>query len=219
MNRPATLGSWMNRPATLAILGLAGLVVACSAGAYSTPSTATSTPTGEATVGALFHRTGEAGLYRSSLADPEVILTLPDGWELFFDEAGGTYMGIPNGEFLLGRPMQVIDPKSHAPAPVPEDLLAWLTQHPNLKATDPTSVEISGFDAGFVEISPTRSVDVFYDPLGNFHVGPGPMARFYVIPWEGADIFVAVMKSENGGSFEQALELGVPIVESLEIAK
>jgi hypothetical protein len=209
----------MNRPATLSILGLAGLLAACSAGANSTPSPATATPTGEPTIGALFHRTGEAGRYHSGLLDPEVILTLPDGWELFFDEPGGTYMGIPDGEFLVGRPKEVIDPKTHQPAPAPEDLLGWLTKHPDLKATDPTPVEISGRDAAFVEISPSRSVDVFYDPLGNFHVGPGPMARFYVVPWKGADIFVAVMKPENDGSLEQALELGAPIAESLEIVK
>jgi hypothetical protein len=209
----------MNRPPTLLILGLTGLLAACSAGAGSTPPPATPTPTGEPTIAALSQRTGQAGRYHSALAEPGVILTLPDGWQLFFDEPGGSYMGIAYGEFLLGRPMQVIDPKTHAAAPVPENLLAWFRHHPDLKATDPTPVEISGLHAAYVEINPTRSVDVFYDPLGNFHVGPGPMARFYVVPWEGADLFVAVLKAENGASLKQALEQGAPIAESLEIVE
>ena len=209
----------MKRFAAVSIFGVAASLAACSATGDSTPSQVAATSTVEPTTAALFTRTGEAGRYHSSLLEPEVILTLPDGWDLFFDDAGGVYMRIPNGEFLVGRPAQVVDPTTHDAAPAPEDLLGWLTQHPDLKATDPTAVEISGLDAGYVEIDPTRSVDVFYDPAGNFHVGPGPMARFYVLPWAGADLFVAVLKPENDGSLEQALESGAPIVESLEIVE
>ena len=146
-------------------------------------------------------------------------MTLPDGWELFFDDAGGVYMGIPNGEFLVGRPAQIIDPKSHEAKAAPDDLLAWLAKHPSLNATEPKPVEISGLDAAYVDINPSDSVDVFYDPMGNFHVGPGPMARFYVLPQEGPDFFVAIMRPEFGRSLKEALAVGVPIVESLEIVE
>ena len=150
---------------------------------------------------------------------PEMILTLPDGWTLYFNDAsggGGAYMNTGGGELLLARPQEVIVPDTNDHEPAPEDLMAWLVDHPSLNVTDPTPVEISGLDASYVEIDPTHKVDVFYDPLGNFHVGPGKGVRFYVIPMEGPDILVAVLKNE-GGEFSEALEAGVPVVESIEI--
>ena len=57
---------------------------------------------------------------------------------------------------------------------------------------------------------------MLHDPLGNFHVGPGTHARFYVIPWEGNDIFVAVLGVEST-TLDTALTAGIPVIESLEI--
>jgi len=145
-------------------------------------------------------------------------VTLPEGWTLYFNDAGGAYMNTGHGELLLARPEQVIVPDTNDHESAPDDLLAWFVDHPSLNVTEPTPVEISGQDAAYVEIDTTHKVDVFYDPLGNFHVGPGKGVRFYVIPWEGADILAVLLKDEFG-DFEEALEAGVPVVESLEIER
>jgi len=148
---------------------------------------------------------------------PHIRLTLPDGWSVFFDEPGGTYLNIGGGhEFLVGRNDQVIDPETNRPAPIPEDLMGWFVEHPGLHAGKPKPIEISGIEASYVDINPPGSVDVFYDPLGNFHVGPGPMARFYAVPLDGPDLFIGVLRAP-GGELDDALAIGVPIVKSLQI--
>ena len=174
------------------------------------------TPTPAPTIPPLRSGNSAAGTYRIEQLDPEVHLTLPDGWELYFNDAGGAYLNTGGGELLVGRPKEVIVPDENEHQPAPEDLMAWLVEHPSLNVTDPTPVDISGHDASYVEIDTTHKVDVFYDPLGNFHVGPGTGVRFYVIPLDGPDILVALLKDEFG-QFDTALEAGVPIVESIEI--
>ena len=222
-----------SRAAVVLVLS-AGLSVACASGPAVAPSAETQrppTPTPPkgtpapaatlapgATLPALRSGLHDAGTYRTKQVDPRVVMTLPQGWSLFFDEPGATYLGIGKGELLVGRAGQIVDPVTRQPAPTPDDVMAWFVSHPELRVTQPTPVEISGHQASWVEIDPTRRVDVFYDPLGNFHVGPGRVARFYVIPWEGSDLFVAVLGSPSG-TLEDALAAGVPIVESLQIAQ
>lgn len=211
-------------------------IAACSSGPAATPSpvppiatptaaptaapTATPEPTPTAGLSAqpLFRRTGKAGVFSTMAENPGFLLTLPDGWDLYFDEPGGVYMGIPDGELLIGRPQKAIDPATQDPITTPDDLFAWLADHPDLNPSAPASAEISGHAASYVDVDPTRSVDVFYDPLGNFHVGPGPMARFYVVPWEGDDVFIAVLRSPSG-VLDDALATAGPILESLVIVE
>lgn len=215
----------------LPILCLAGMLAACSTGAApslaptngssspaapATGSTGGTTPTDGADVPRLALGSQNAGTYQLMAQDPLIRVTLAAGWSLYFDETGGTYMSLGDGEFLVGRNSEVIDPETNIPAPIPENVIDWFVDHPSLNASDPTPVVISGMQASYVDVNPTQSVDVFYDPLGNFHVGPGPMARFYVVPLEGPDLFIAVLAAPSG-NLEDALVLGVPVVESLEI--
>ena len=203
-------------------LCLASWLAACSTGPVPAPVTPTPspptpatvtlaptdepTPTGESGFPRLALGAQKAGTYQLMAKDPQIRLTLADGWSVYFDESGGTYMTLGDGEFLVGRNEQIIDPETNTPAPIPEDLMGWLADHPFLNASKPKTIEISGMDA----------MDVFYDPLGNFHVGPGPVARFYAVPLEGPDLFIAVLRSPSG-NLDDALAVGVPVVESLEI--
>jgi len=173
------------------------------------------TPTPEPTIPGLREGLHDAGTYRTLSG---FLLTLPQGWSLYFDEPGGTYLSLGKGEFLVSGSGQVVDPETHHAAPRPEDLMAWFVAHPELRVTEPTSVDISGHQASYVEINPTRRIDVFYDPLGNFHVGPGRVARFYVIPRDGPDIFIAVLKDEFG-TIEGTLELAIPVAEGVQIVE
>jgi hypothetical protein len=147
-----------------------------------------------------------------------VLLTLAEGWSVYFDETNGTYMTLGDAELLVGKTSDVIDPVTHEPAPNPADVMAWLVAHPDLNATDPTPVVISGYDASYTEVEPTESVDVFYDPLGNFHVGPGHVARFYIIPRDGPDMVIVVLKTP-AGTFEEALTAGAPVAEAVQFVE
>lgn len=179
----------------------------------------TATPAASPTIPRLATGNREAGTYRTYQSNPQVLLTLPQGWSVYFDEPDGTYLTLGKAELLVGKSSDVIDPETHERTPNPADVMAWLVAHPDLNATDPTPVQISGYEASYVEIEPTTSVDVFYDPLGNFHVGPEQgRSRFYVIPWDGRDLFIAVLESPSG-TFEEALAVGVPVAESVEIVE
>ena len=220
--------------ACLASLCLGGLLAACSTGAPTASSSTALTPNPTATTAApataapasqtptassaprLALTPGQAGTYQLLARDPQVRLTLGAGWSLYFDESGGTYMSLGPAEFLVLHPGQVIDPETSSPVPVPEDLMGWFAEHPGLHAGKPKAIEISGIKARYVDVNPTTSVDVFYDPLGNFHVGPGPAARFYAVPLDGPDLFIAVLRSPTS-TLEAALAVGIPVVESLEI--
>ena len=125
-------------------------------------------------------------------------------------------MSLGAAELLVGGARQIVDPATNSAAEAPEDLMGWLETHPGLNAGPSTPIEISGIEARYVDINPARSVDVFYDPLGNFHVGPGPMARFYAVPLDGPDLFIAVLQPPFG-KLEEALTVGIPVIESLEI--
>lgn len=126
-------------------------------------------------------------------------------------------MSLGGSELLVGGARQIVDPATNNPAKAPEDLIGWLETHPGLNTGPSTPIEISGITARYVDINPSARVDVFYDPLGNFHVGPGPIARFYAVPLDGPDLFIAVLRSPSGGELEEALASGTPVVESIEI--
>ena len=214
----------------LAGLAICAVIAGCAGAPSATPTLAptatpvvtapppTPTPVASPTIPRLSAGNREPGTYRTYQANPQVLLTLGEGWGVYFDEPDGTYMNLGKAELLVGKSSDVIDPETHERVPNPPDVMAWLVAHPGLNATDPTPVLISGHDASYVDVEPTTTVDVFYDPLGNFHVGPENVARFYVIPWDGPDMFIAILRSPSG-TFEEALEVGVPVAESVAIVE
>jgi hypothetical protein len=159
----------------------------------------------------------EAGTYRTNHFEPQLLLTLPDGWGQFFaDEADEVYMGSPEAELAIARPPELRDPETSARVPTPEDLLAWLVDHPVLGASEPTPVTISGIESNWVEFNATRDVRVFAFPGGDFRIGAGARQRMYVVPLNGPDLAVTIGARESG-TLAQALAAAVPIMESLQI--
>ena len=140
------------------VIGLT--VAACSAGVQPTmsptatpqpvattapPPAATPKPTATPapTLPPIRSGNSKAGTYRIEHVEPEIHVTLPAGWELYFNDAGGAYMNTGGGELLLARPEQVIVPDTNDHEPAPEDLLAWFVDHSSLRVTEPTPVEIA----------------------------------------------------------------------------
>jgi hypothetical protein len=212
------------RASTVIVFGASLLLAACSAAPAATPTPAptvapTPAPTATAVPSPAIPRlaagNSQPGTYRTYQSDPQVLVTLPQGWGVYFDEVDGTYLNLLKAELLVGKSGDVIDPETGEHAPTP-DVMAWLLEHPDLDATDPTPIVISGYQASYTDITTDQVVDIFYDPLGNFHLNPGvPPARFYVIPWDGPDMFIAVLPSPSG-TFEEALEVGAPVAESVQ---
>ena len=55
----------------------------------------------------------DAGIYRTNFFEPQLVFTLPDGWNEFFpDEDDEVYMGAPGAELAISRPAQVRDPET-----------------------------------------------------------------------------------------------------------
>jgi len=157
------------------------------------------------------------GSYGTNFFDPPLVLTLPEGWSEFFpDEVDQIYMGSRDAELAISRADQVVDPESHAGVEAPEDLAAWLAQHPSFDAPEPVAIEIAGIDSQFFDLpAPTADTKLFHFPAGDFYVPRGTKTRIYVVPLDGPDLSLAVMPPVSGGTVEAAIEAAQPIVESL----
>ena len=158
-----------------------------------------------------------AGPYRTNFFVPQLILTLPDGWSQFFpDEDDEIYMHDANAELAISRPAKVRDPVTREAVDAPEDLMAWLVANPDLNVTeDPTEID-GDMPGSWIEPAPTRSVNVYAFPGGDFRFVPGERQRAFVIPLDGPDLAVTIMAPE-GGNLAEALDSALTIVESIQI--
>ncbi len=161
-----------------------------------------------------------AGKYQTNFFEPTLVLTLPEGWHEFFaDEDDEIYLGSPAAELAISRAAEVVDPESRLAVDAPEDLLAWLTQHPSFDAPEPVAIQIGGVDSHYVDMpGPTGNANLFRFPGGDFHIPPGIATRIYVVPLDGQDLSLVVMPPADG-STEQAIEATAAIVESLELVE
>ena len=162
-----------------------------------------------------------AGDYITNSFNPAMILTLPEGWSLFFpDNDSEVFMGNAAAELAIGRAAQVVDPVSREPVDAPEDLLEWLTQHPAFGGPEPVAIQLGGVDANYVDLpGPATDTKIFHFPGGDFHIPPGVATRFYVLPQEGLDISFAILPNANGGTIEAAIDAAHPIVASVQLAE
>ena len=159
----------------------------------------------------------EAGTYRTNRFRPQLVLTLPAGWSQFFaEEDDEIFMGSPDAELAIAVAAEVRDPATSGRVAAPEDLLAWLIDHPALNASEPTPVTVGGIQSNYVEFNPSREVRVFAFSSGDYRIVAGPKQRMYVIPQDGPDLAVTIAGTE-AGTLAAALPAATPIVESLQI--
>jgi hypothetical protein len=162
----------------------------------------------------------EAGTYTTTAFDPTLTFTLDEGWYALFQDDLDEVAFESAGAFLgMTRPAGVIDPPPRGAVPTPTDVATWLSQHPALVATAPTTVEIAGQEGVTFEVvlepGPTQ-LDIFKYPTGNLRLLQGTRTRFWVVPMDGADLVILAEAPE--ASFEEAAVRAEQVVASLLIA-
>jgi hypothetical protein len=166
-------------------------------------------------------RMGElpAGQYTTNAFEPNLVLTLPDGWSQFFpDEDDEIALGGPGVELNITRPPEVVDPETRAPVETPESLLEWFTEHPSLDVGEPVEVELDGIASHYVDVAaPSSEIDIFHYPPGNMRLPQGALSRVYIVPLDGPDLVALILSSAGADDFDAVLDVAEPIVTSLVI--
>jgi hypothetical protein len=160
----------------------------------------------------------QPGRYLQAGFEPHVSFVLGPGWQAYFNDADGAYLGNANGvELGVNRPPKVVDPAPRKVMDTPADLAAWLAENPTFEAVSSTAVTIDGTPAILVEADATGDQDLFAYDLGNFHTVPGARYRFYVIPMDGPDLLFLAMGQV--ADFEANLPVLEAIVDSIRLGE
>jgi hypothetical protein len=153
---------------------------------------------------------------------PTLRFTLSQGWTApFKDDTDEIALDRRNHDFVgITRVSRVIDPSTHEPVPVPDDLVAWLVENPNFEWSGPaTTVEIAGRPArlieGRVKAGPPE-IDTFAYDAGNMRILAGDQMRYYVLPLNGPDLTIVVAGRTESG-YADTLEAVQVLLDSLEI--
>ena len=159
------------------------------------------------------------GRYTTNSFEPNLVLTLPDGWHQWFpDEDDEITVGGPGADLNITRPAQVIDPESGAPVEAPDSLLEWFTDHSRLDAAEPVEVQVDCIDSHYVDLTaPTADVDLFHYPSGDMFVPAGVSARVYIVPLEGPDLVALILPTPGADDLDAVVRQAEPIVLSLVI--
>jgi hypothetical protein len=222
--------------ATLAIAAL-GLMIAalagCGTGGAVTSAAPTATPASTATPAATASSL-ESGLHKitaGSLAagdytttgfKPTLHFTLADGWNGNFpDDADGVALNRGDDKSILGMSQvsRVVDPATHKPVPVPDDLIGWLSAHPSFEwAGSSIPVEIGGLSGNTLKgqlKDGQRQTEIFAYDTGNFRVVPGNPVQFYVLALDGGNLTIVVMAEDS--FFAEFSAASQAVLESLEV--
>jgi hypothetical protein len=159
----------------------------------------------------------DAGRYTTTTFRPTVTLTVGDGWtELFPDDDDEVALDHASGAgFMMTRVTQVVDPDTRAAVAAPDDLVAWFSHHPVLKAGAVQPVMVSGIASRMVTVSSDATVEIFAYPTGNMRIPAGTSGRYFIVPLDGPDLTVIIAGETK--TFDRALALAEPIVASLKI--
>ncbi len=89
-----------------------------------------------------------AGEYVTEAFQPTVSFSVGKGWEVIIPDAPDTFsMGQEGGSLYISfwNVQKVLDPKNFGNAlSAPDDMAAWLQEHPNVDAEEPEEVTIGG---------------------------------------------------------------------------
>jgi len=215
MSRQQQLRSWL--PA--AVVGV--ILVAC-AGA-STPAAESQAPPSPtlALTGPFSLSAGTLvpGEYTTTAFQPPLAFTLDDGWRgLFPDDEDEVALEGPGGAFFaISRVSEVVDPTTHSAVAAPDDLMQWLTTHPQLTAGTPKEVTIAGLSAQAVDVTVTdrSELEIFAFPSGNLKIPEGVSYRCHVLQLDGPDLAIIIGAPTAG--FADAVERFQPVLDSMEI--
>lgn len=187
-------------------------------------------PTGGPTGGALL-----PGIYTTGRFDPRVTFTLEEQpgarWRADADHPDLLSIAKEGHAFLTFlRPSEVIDPETLEAVDPPADYVAWLRNHPNLEAGDPTPASIGGFDGIQLDIASITPVEgqrcgiggddppcVAIAPVSEgapFIFAEGTAARITVLEVGGEAILVAI--EDQSETYEEFLPQAEQVLESVE---
>jgi hypothetical protein len=212
-------------------LGAALSLAACTASTQETPAVATgpsaSTPARTAAPAsiqtpqptepfAITEGQLPPGRYLQKGFPPGVSFVLGSGWQGYFDDADGAYLGGPQGiELGINKPPQVVDPKTSQPVESPADLAAWLAASPAFDSAKSKAVTVAGKPATLVDATSNAEKGLFAYTSGNFHTVAGARYWFYVFPMDGPDLVVMLLGP--GTAFEASLPMIQGIVDSVKV--
>lgn len=207
------------RPLLLA--AIVGLLGSGCGTATTTPAPATASPTAAPT-GPFAIRAGTLtpGPYTTTAFQPTLTFTVGDGWNgMFPDDSDEIALNdSQEGLFAITRVTQVIDPATRVTAiPVPDDLIAWFTTHPQLTAEAPRPVTIAGLSGRSVDVVVTdgSEPDMFAYESGNMYIPAGFRIRYIVLPLDGPDLTIVVGAAKD--AFDATIERAQVMLDSLAI--
>ena len=104
-----------------------------------------------------------AGKYATKVFEPKLSFSVGDGWLAAGPE---THDAIPliqeNGPTVIGflNAEEVFDPgQPNETVPAPDDMLAWLQEHPRLDAEEPSRVSVGGVDGQQFDAITAKPID------------------------------------------------------------
>ena len=158
------------------------------------------------------------GRYLQGGFAPGVQFVLGPGWQGYFDDYDGAYLGGPDGlEIGINKPPKVIDPKTGKPIETPADLAAWLAASPVFDNVTSTTLTVGGLRTTLVDAVAHGDRALLAYDSGNFHTVTGARCRFYVFPMPGPDLLFMVLGPAS--KYEANLPLIEEIVKSIHIGR
>ena len=159
------------------------------------------------------------GTYSTNRFVPQLTLTLGEGWHLLFQDEEDEIAFERSGPAFFGISFttQVVDPATGRPLSAPDDLVAWLANHPALEADQPEPATVVGVTGSSLEASvkDVPVMDVFAYPEGNYHVVSGERVRFYVLPFDGPDLVIVFSTASD--RFEAMAAEMQSVIDSIEV--
>ncbi len=159
------------------------------------------------------------GEYTTTLFQPPLAFAIDDGWRALFpdDEDEVALEGQGGAFFAISRVSEVVDPTTRAAVAAPDDLIEWLTTHPQLTSERPKVVTIAGLSAQAVDVTVADGSEreIFAFPSGNLKIPEGVTYRCQVLQLEGPDLTI-IIGAPNAG-FADAVERIQPVLDSIEI--
>lgn len=182
-----------------------------------------------------------AGLHSTANLLIPVTFQVPDGWTKELDVAGSFQLvspAMPSGHIGIRPDWAIAIQTECTPDPEPglgrtvDDLVAWLTEHPGLVATDPQPVEIGGLEGQVLDVSKDSEwsgpcegrvwlfthVGTIDDP-GWWDAADGRRLRFYVLDAGDGHTATIHVETDDEASFEAFVDAATPIVESFDFGQ
>ena len=174
------------------------------------------------------------GVYTTGVFKPTASFTLGRGWRVLAPESAtlATLVHGADQDPLLAfvRPVRVVDPDRRyegevppdALLPVPDDLVAWLAQHPRLMTSGRKEVTVGGVSGTQIDISVEAPYRACLDPCVMFfatapdvfvQATDSQRIRATALEVDGQRFLIGILAAEEG--FEELVPVAERVVETI----